>query len=60
MGHPDFVPRNIRTGKKKMSDPRLIEIWQRAIALSNKYNGKEGRYLNEAIQAGGLDFFGFL
>ncbi|MEJ2113244.1 MAG: hypothetical protein P8X62_05980 [Flavobacteriaceae bacterium] len=42
--------------KDKIRNPKLIEIWQLAIELSNRYNGKEGRYHNEAISAGGLDF----
>lgn len=42
--------------KNKITDPKLIEIWQLAIELSNRYNGKEGRYNNETIAAGGLDF----
>jgi len=27
-----------------------------AIDIANTYNGVEGRYLNESIQKGGLDF----
>lgn len=34
----------------------LIRIWNKAIEIGNQYNGKEGRYVNEAIKAGGLDF----
>ena len=33
-----------------------MDIWQLAIDISNEYNGKEGRYNNAAIAAGGLDF----
>ena len=32
------------------------EIWRIARDLANKYNGAEGRYLNESIAAGGMDF----
>jgi hypothetical protein len=39
-----------------ISNPELIEIWQLAVDLANHYNGKEARYNNEAILAGGLDF----
>ncbi|WP_291856159.1 hypothetical protein [Marinilabilia sp.] len=39
-----------------MMNPELLEIWQLAMDLANQYNGKEGRYNNEAIAAGGMDF----
>lgn len=48
---PDFV-----NWSEKVTNPNLHEIWQLAIDLGNKYNGKEGRYNNEAVSAGGLDF----
>ena len=38
------------------SNRTLSTIWEHAITISNKYNGHEGRYLNEAISDGGLDF----
>lgn len=40
----------------KIKNPKLIEIWQLAVNLSNKYNGKDGRYNNQAIALGGMDF----
>lgn len=55
-GTPGFRSPEYTNWKDKFSDPKLIEIWQLAIDLSNRYNGKEGRYNNEAIAAGGLDF----
>ncbi len=42
-----------------LSSTDLISVWQVAITISDKYNGLEGRYLNESIQAGGLDFSDF-
>ena len=55
-GSPGFrSPKNI-DWKSQYSNIQLIEIWELALDISNKYNGKEGRYLNEAIAAGGLDF----
>lgn len=42
--------------KDELRNPELIEIWQLTTDLSNKYNGKEECYNNEAIAAGGLDF----
>lgn len=55
-GTPGFRSPEYTQWKKKISDPKLIGIWQLATDLSNKYNGKEGRYNNEAISAGGMDF----
>jgi hypothetical protein len=55
-GTPGFRSPEYTGWKDKTRDPKLIEIWQLAIDLSNKYNGKEGRYNNEAVAAGGLDF----
>jgi hypothetical protein len=34
----------------------LIDIWDEAINLGNQYNGVDGRYYNESIAKGGLDF----
>ena len=34
----------------------LEEIWSEAIDLGNTYNGVDGRYYNESIAKGGLDF----
>lgn len=55
-GTPGFRTPAYTQWNEKISDPRLLKIWQLAIAIANKYNGKEGRYNNEAIAAGGLDF----
>lgn len=55
-GTPGFRSPEYTIWKDKIRNPKLIEIWQLAIGLSNRYNGKEGRYHNEAISAGGLDF----
>lgn len=37
----------------------LVPVWELAIHLGNKYNGMEGRYLNESVKSGGLDFSDF-
>lgn len=42
--------------KEHISKPHLKKVWKLAIKLANRYNGKEGRYMNEAIEKGGLDF----
>lgn len=55
-GTPGFRTPDYTNWKNKITDPKLVAIWQLAIDLGNKYNGKEGRYNNEAIAAGGLDF----
>lgn len=55
-GTPGFRSPDYTQWRTKISDPELTEIWQLAIDISNEYNGKEGRYNNEAIAAGGLDF----
>ena len=55
-GTPGFRSPDYTSWNDKIKDPKLVAIWQLAIDLGNKYNGKEGRYNNEAIAAGGLDF----
>jgi hypothetical protein len=55
-GSPGFRSPDYTHWQDKVADPRLVEIWQLAIEIANKYNGKDGRYNNEAISAGGLDF----
>jgi hypothetical protein len=55
-GTPGFRSPYYKDWKSKITNPRLKQIWQMAIDIGNKYNGKDGRYKNEAILAGGLDF----
>lgn len=55
-GTPGFRTAEPTRWEVKITNPRLAEIWKLAIGIGNQYNGKEGRYLNEAISAGGLDF----
>ncbi|NQT61587.1 MAG: hypothetical protein HQ556_01400 [Candidatus Marinimicrobia bacterium] len=42
--------------RKSITDQRLRAIWVKAVNIAKKYNGADGRYLNEAIMKGGLDF----
>ncbi len=42
--------------ESKLNDNHLTQIWNTAIRLGNQYNGKDGRYLNESVAKGGLDF----
>lgn len=55
-GTPGFRSPDYTAWYKKVRDPELTGIWQLAITLGNTYNGADGRYNNEAIAAGGLDF----
>ena len=58
-GTPGFRSDQIIALDGYISDQKLRSIWQLAIDLGNQYNGKDGRYLNESVQAGGLDFSDF-
>ncbi len=55
-GTPGFRDPKYTNWKKAIKDPKLLEIWQLATDLSNKYNGKDERYNNKAVSEGGLDF----
>ncbi len=55
-GTPGFNSAEFKDWKSKVSNPQLYKLWQLAIDIGNKYNGKDGRYLNKSIAAGGLDF----
>lgn len=55
-GSPGFRSNTVVDWQEHVSDVRLTEIWTAALEVANRYNGADGRYLNEAIQAGGLDF----
>lgn len=55
-GTPGFRSDERINWKENVDDEKLINIWETAIDIANTYNGAEGRYLNESIQKGGLDF----
>ena len=55
-GSPGFRSKTGVNWQEYVSDARLTEIWTAAIEIANKYNGEDGRYLNQAILEGGLDF----
>lgn len=55
-GSPGFQSAENRIWNKKLTDSKSIEIWKLALSIANKYNGREGRYNNEVIAAGGIDF----
>ncbi|MCB9210060.1 MAG: hypothetical protein H6609_11855 [Ignavibacteriales bacterium] len=41
---------------KYIFNQEIIKVWNLALTTADKFNGKEDRYLNEAIANGGLDF----
>ncbi|MDW3191142.1 MAG: hypothetical protein R8G66_02220 [Cytophagales bacterium] len=55
-GTPGFRSEEAVNWQSSVNDEELIEIWNLAIELGSQYNGKEGRYNNEAVAKGGLDF----
>ena len=55
-GTPGFLSAEYTQWKDKITNPKLIEVWELAIDISNEYNGKDGRYNNKAISQGGMDF----
>jgi len=58
-GTPGFCDSGYTYWKDKITNPELLKVWELATDLSNKYNGKEGRYNNKAISDGGMDFSDF-
>ncbi len=55
-GSPGFRSETAVNWQGHVGDDRLAEIWAMAVEVANTYNGADDRYLNEAIQTGGLDF----
>jgi len=55
-GTSGFLSPDFKQWKDYLKNPKLIKVWQLAVDLANRYNGKEGRYNNEAVAEGGLDF----
>lgn len=55
-GTPGFRSEKVTGWKENIKSSDLINVWHLAIQLGIQYNGKEGRYNNEAVAAGGLDF----
>lgn len=55
-GSPGFRSETAINWQEHVSDLRLTKIWTMAVEIANRYNGADGRYLNTAIQHGGLDF----
>ena len=55
-GTPGFRSDEVIDWQSSITDSKLVEIWNLAIEIGHRYNGKEGRYLNKSVAAGGLDF----
>lgn len=55
-GSPGFRNPDLRDWDSRIKGDGTKEIWRMAVDIANMYNGKEGRYNNEAVAAGGLDF----
>lgn len=58
-GTPGFRSEEVVAWSTHIKDKQLSKIWKLAVELGNQYNGKEERYLNKAIEKGGLDFSDF-
>jgi hypothetical protein len=55
-GTPGLKSDGIVNWESKLNDNHLTLVWNTALRLGNQYNGKDGRYLNESVAEGGLDF----
>lgn len=55
-GSPGFNSANFNHWKSKIKNSETRKLWEAAVTVGNKYNGKDGRYLNKSISLGGLDF----
>jgi hypothetical protein len=55
-GTPGFRTPGYNDWQTKVKDTDLINLWELAVEIGLKYNGKNGRYNNEAVASGGLDF----
>jgi uncharacterized protein YuzB (UPF0349 family) len=58
-GTPGFQSKDVIPWSESITNKHLLQVWELAIKLSNKYNGNENRYLNKVIAEGGLDFSDF-
>lgn len=54
-GSPCFRTPNFQKWNT-IQNKSILDVWGSAVELAQKYNGKEGRYKNEAIADKGLDF----
>jgi hypothetical protein len=55
-GSPGFVSDSLENWRDFIKETKLLNIWNMAMDIANKYNGKDNRYQNPAIAKGGFDF----
>lgn len=55
-GTPGFKTPSDELWAKAIQGTNTGRFWEEARRIGNKYNGVDGRYLNEDIKAGGMDF----
>ncbi len=55
-GTPGFRTETPLDWRSILKNESVLSLWEMAVELGNQYNGKQGRYKNEAIANGGLDF----
>ena len=55
-GTPGFNTASFTNWKSQIENQKVKRVWELAVNTGNQYNGKEGRYLNKSIAAGGVDF----
>jgi len=55
-GSPGFRNPDLSDWENRIKGDEAKKIWRMAVGIANRYNGNEGRYSNEAVKAGGLDF----
>ncbi len=55
-GTPGFRTPGYTEWEDTLSEGHIKEVWKLAVEIGNTYNAKDGRYNNEAISSGGLDF----
>ena len=55
-GTPGFRTDSGAEWARATTDVKTGAYWKKARSIADKYNGEDGRYLNEDIKAGGLDF----
>lgn len=55
-GSPGFYSEEKVNWRNYITDSKLINIWEKAFEIANKYNGQDGRHNNLAIANDGMDF----
>ncbi len=55
-GSPGLNSEKVVKWRDRITDQKLVKIWETAIEIANRYNGQEERYHNPSIAKGGLDF----